>query len=469
LTRRKKRVEATHDSAQTTDENRRHWANADDLSPNAAVSIAVRKKIRSRARYEVANNTYAKGMISTLVNYVIGTGPRLQMLTDIPSLNDQIEKDFMEWAIQIQLAAKLCTMKYAEVESGESFVVLRTNPLLLTPSKLDLRLIEADQVLTPFPRPNQPANLVDGILLDKAGNPQYYYILNEHPGDLLRIRPFDFKKIPARQVLHIFREDRPGQRRGVSQISAALPLFAQLRRYTLAVLSAAESAALPSGVIYSEAGADAAAAAVDPLDAVEMDRNTWMTMPFGWKIGQIKAEQPTTVYSDFKAEILNEIARVLDMPYNIAAGNSSGYNYASGRLDHQAFYKAITIHQARLVQRVLDPLFNAWIDEMVLVEGLLPPAARKRDVEFPRTWFFDGLEHVDPAKEALAQATRLASNTTTLAEEYAKKGKDWQIELRQRGKERELMLELGLEVEVVAPDAADRHDLFEERDDVRQS
>ncbi|NLF32563.1 MAG: hypothetical protein GX591_16940, partial [Planctomycetes bacterium] len=53
-------------------------------------------------------------------------------------------------------------------------------------------------------------------------------------------------------------------------------------------------------------------------------------------------------------------------------------------------------------------------------------------------------EHVDPAKEANAQATRLASNTTTLAAEYARQGKDWETELRQRAKEKKLMEELGL-------------------------
>ena len=51
---------------------------------------------------------------------------------------------------------------------------------------------------------------------------------------------------------------------------------------------------------------------------------------------------------------------------------------------------------------------------------------------------------MDPAKEANAQATRLASNTTTYAAEYARQGKDWETELRQRAKETALMRQLGL-------------------------
>ena len=55
-------VRAKCDAAQTTDENRRHWANADGLSADSVASTEVRGIIRNRARYEVANNSYARGI-----------------------------------------------------------------------------------------------------------------------------------------------------------------------------------------------------------------------------------------------------------------------------------------------------------------------------------------------------------------------------------------------------------------------
>ena len=73
-------------------------------------------------------------------------------------------------------------------------------------------------------------------------------------------------------------------------------------------------------------------------------------------------------------------------------------------------------------------------------------------VACPHQWFWDGHEHVDPLKEASAQAERLANNTTTLATEYARQGKDWETEVRQRAKEVALMKELGLPL--VAPKGA---------------
>ena len=50
-------IRGRYDAATTTEENRRHWASADHLSANAANSPAVRRVLRSRARYEVSNNS----------------------------------------------------------------------------------------------------------------------------------------------------------------------------------------------------------------------------------------------------------------------------------------------------------------------------------------------------------------------------------------------------------------------------
>jgi capsid protein len=90
---------------------------------------------------------------------------------------------------------------------------------------------------------------------------------------------------------------------------------------------------------------------------------------------------------------------------------------------------------------VLDQILAAWIYEAMLSSEF---ATLRTLSNLPHQWFFDGTEHVDPAKEANAQATRLQSNTTTLAAEYARQGKDWETELHQRAKEKNLMTQLGL-------------------------
>ncbi len=435
----RRRVRAGFDSAETTDNNRRHWARADALSADAAASPEVRRTLRNRARYEVANNSYARGIVLTLANDCVGTGPRLQMLSDDPVLNRTVETQFHLWAQAVGLADKLRTMRMARSHDGEAFAVLAFNPFVEHPVQLDLLLVEADQVTSPL-RYMLDDHEVDGVVLDDYGNATAYRVMKDHPGGPNRMAFDDFATVPAASMIHVFRQDRPGQHRGIPEITPALPLFAQLRRFTLAVLSAAEAAADFAGILYTDAPANGEADSVEPMDLIELERNMLLTMPGGWKMSQVEPMQPATTYAEFKKEILNEIARCLNMPFNIAAGNSSGYNYASGRLDHQTYFKSIRVDQSYMASRILDRVLAAWLREYaVLIRNL----DLLRDLP-PHQWFWDGFEHVDPAKEASAQETRLKNHTTTLAHEYARAGRDWENELRQRAKEIALMNELGL-------------------------
>ena len=433
---RVRRVRGRFDSAVTNDDNRRHWANADAYSADVAASVDVRRTLRNRARYEVANNSYARGIVCTLANDTIGTGPRLQLLTDDSDLNRQVEHDFERWAMAVRLAEKLRTTRMARCQDGEGFGILANNPNLDHPIKLDLLLVEADRVTSTFS--TMPTdNEVDGIKLDEFGNPTEYRVLKHHPGGNRWGGTDDADYIPARNVIHMFRADRPGQHRGLTELMPALGLFAQLRRYTLAVIAAAETAADYAAVLYTDAPADGEAEPADPFDTVELESRMATTIPMGWKLAQIKAEQPATTYAEFKKEILNEIARCISIPFNVAAGNSSGYNYASGRLDHQTYFKSIRVDQAFTAERALDPILAQWLWEWQLLHGVMLAMTQHQ-------WFWDGTEHVDPQKEAKAQETRLKNHTTTLANEYARQGKDWEAEIQQRAREKKLLQSLGL-------------------------
>ena len=429
-------IMARFDAAQTTKDNARHWAAAEFLSADAEADPAVRKTLRTRARYEVQNNSYARGIVSTLANDTVGTGPRLQMLFDKEDLNHEIEHDFAVWAKRVRLASKLRTMRMARCQDGEAFIILAQNPDLRSDVKLDIQLVEADRV-TDDELQNDGSS-VDGITFDRFGNPKTYKVLKNHPGGT---RSFGTEAmiVKAENMIHCFRQDRPEQHRGIPEITSALPLFAHLRRFTLAVVSAAEAAADFAGVLYTDAPANGEAEAVEAMDSIQLERNMLLTMPGGWKMAQVDPKQPVTTYGEFKHEILNEIARCLNLPFNIAAGNSSGYNYASGRLDHQTYYKSLKVDRAFMEAEILDPVFGKWMREWALATGTDIDVCGCRHV-----WFWDGQEHVDPAKEASAQEKRLASKTTTLAAEYARQGKDWETELRQIAKERKLMKELGI-------------------------
>lgn len=436
-------IRGRFDAAQTTHDNARHWAAADYRSADADANEDARKILRVRARYEINNNSYARGIVETLANDCVGTGPRLQMLTGNEDLNRQIERDFAAWCEQIRLPEKLRTVRIAQCQDGETFLLLAQNPNLPNDDvKLDVQLIEADRVTDEF---NSDPHRVDGITFDEFGNLKSYRVLKYHPGSEWA-NSVEATEIPAENMIHVFRADRPGQHRGIPEITPALPLFAQLRRFTLAVLSAAEAAADFAGILYTDAPANGEADSVDAMDTIQLERNMLLTMPGGWKMSQLDPKQPSTTYAEFKREILNEIARCLNMPFNVAAGNSSGYNYASGRLDWQTYFKSIRVYQSYMEAVILNRIFDKWLREYCLSK-----VVDFDQFELVHTWFWDGIEHVDPAKEASAQQTRLGNLTTTLAAEYAKQGKDWEVELRQIAKERKLLTELGITAAEAAP------------------
>lgn len=445
---RGRRVSARMDAAQTVPDNRNHWAMADGLSAAAANSLAVRSQIRNRARYEVANNSYARGIVLTLANDCIGTGPRLQMThpdahrngdtAKMRYLFDRIENDWQEWSDACCLAQKLHTARMAKLTDGESFFVLANNPRR-TGISLDLRLIECDRVTSGWKSVDDTEN--DGIRYDAFGNPLAYWILDHHPGSTgFSARPERGAYYPAEIVHHWFRMDRPEQLRGLSEIAPALGLFADLRRYCKAVLAAAEAAADFAGIIYSDSVAPGEEAVVSPMDEIELTRNMLLTLPGGWKMDQLDPKQPTANHKTTVEMYICEIARCLLIPLNVAMGNSAGYNYASGRLDHQTYYKAIRVERAGLERYHLGPIGREWLREWALVNRAeIPP-------ETGMSWFWDGTEHVDPAKEATAQATRLESRTTTLAQEYARTGQDWEAQLDQYYAERQRIAEKELEI-----------------------
>jgi len=431
---------ASFDTAATNDENRKHWRYADGLSAERCNSAQVRRILRNRGRYETDNNSYLSGMMRTLSNDCIGRGPRLQLNTKDVVGNQRVERAFAHWAKQVRLAEKLRIMRRGRAVDGEAFLQLVTNPRLASAIKLDLRLIAPERV-TSTDLSVTDSQRIDGIRFDESGNPVAYDLLDRPVGRELGINDWKSRPVDASQIVHWFRCERAEQYRGIPEIVPALHLFAQLRRFTLAVIAAAEAAADHAGVIKANVPPEDVEK-YDSGDVVELEPRSFVTLPAGWDINQIDAKQPTTTYDSFVSKILNEAARCVNMPYNVAAGNSASYNYASGRLDHQVYYKSQTVDRDDLAIVCLDRVFLAWLDEAAMIPGLLPEDGPFAAWQWQ--WFWDGNEHVDPAKEANAAEILLRNNLLTLAHYYAAQGQDWRDAIMQRAEEIKLCEEQGV-------------------------
>lgn len=402
------RLEARYDAAQTTTENERYWAQSDGMSAKAAGSPEVRRKLRERARYEVANDAYCAGMIQTKVIDTLGSVPRLSIQLPNTTAATEISQQFARWAMSIDLGAKLRVMYRAYLIDGESF--LRRTIDKRRPEndvQLDYTLHEAEEVATPFPQTEGP-DYLDGVYLDDNGRPVAYDLLNVHPGDSLGTRWFGESQLDATRyeagdiMLHLYRVDRPGQIRGISHLTPALSLFAKRRRYALATVTAAETAASLSAVLYTDHSAltDAEIAVLEDDSFFDLPRGSMPVLPMGYKIGQLSAEHPTETYEMFSRELIQEIARCLGIPLIVALANSQNANYSSGRLDYQAYHQLIQVDRHWIISRVLNHIFEHWLEEAQSIPGYLPVEAYRDNL--PRRWFWDPKPHVDPEKEANA-------------------------------------------------------------------
>lgn len=414
-----------YDVANRTEENASLWANVDSLSAAAANSPHIRRIIRDRARYETANNSFACGIVTTFANDTIGPEAQIQM--GCSELAQKAEKSFCAWAREIGLFKKTRLAIKAKKVDGEVFGLLFTNRKLNHQIKLDVQLLECDMVESWYSNLHREDE-IDGIRFDEVGNVTHYRVLDHHPGDHRGFPSQSGKWVKEKFILHYFTPTRPGQVRGVSELVSSLSLFGQLRRYTSAVLETATRAAEISGIMYTDQLPEGAAELTDPVTIMDVERNSIMSLPEGWKLTQLKSEQPTTVFKDFRSEIIGEAARPFGMPFNVASCNSSGYNYSSGRLDYQAYDKSIEVERADCKEDWLDKIVAAWLEEYAAREGLTP---EEHEELLWHVWYFSGRDYIDPQKEASADDIRFGNRSLTKESFYAKRGKDWVRESKQ--------------------------------------
>lgn len=414
-----RRIRAGYDAAGEQDSMRRYWAGADALDADSANSRAVRQKLVSRSRYEFDNNPYYAGIVRTHANYLIGTGPKLRMQTGNKPFNDAVEAIFKQWAAAIQLQVKLGYLAQAKTRDGEGIGIVATNPRLRTRVKLDIRTVETEQCQTPglwfFDE-----NYIDGIKFDDFGNPLWYDILPSHPGSVGSAAVYDDPvPVPADFVLHWFRQERPGQHRGIPELTSSLNCGAAFRRLRDATLMANELAADFAVLLHTTMAPDDADMAT-PYSTAEINKGMITALPFQYDAKQLEAKHPNSTYAEFHKSQVSEQARPLNMPYNVAACDSSSYNYASGRLDHQTYFSSLDVERENLVVQVLDKLFLLWWPEVVAEYSFNSPPG-----SIPaHTWDLPQHPVADVRAAAIANNFNLRNGSTTIPQLASDAGYD---------------------------------------------
>lgn len=440
VTQDKKQINARYDAASMSQLMNKHFLNADGLDPNQSLRPSGRKLIASRARYEAANNGYAARTIKILVSDTIGSGPKINVITSNLEAKDKITERWRIWTDTVNLRKILSMARQSKAVDGEVFLYLQKNKNIPNfPFKI--ALIETNYIqdfagTTDETYPNGQLKQYDGIKLDEYGDPiGYSYI----PPTLYTSKPII---LDAKLTMQYANIERPGQIRGVSEMASTLINYNDLRRYSNAVLDASEVAACLSFMVETNLPPedDKQTNSYPVGTTMDIYKGGGVYLPSGYTGKQLKAEQPTSTYSEYVKAKVRECAGCFGMPLNVALGDSSGYNYASGRLDHQSYHKLIRVERKLIEETILSRLFDLF----KIYDRINNP--RDYNEEVRATFMWDAFGHVDPVKEASAQAIRLGNLTANISTELAADGRDFTEMVEQRAKEIEIMTQAGLSV-----------------------
>lgn len=423
-------LRASYDSARTEPWNQNHWANADSHDADSANSKSVRSTVVRRSRYETGSNGYQAGILRTHANYLVRTGPTLQILTANVGFNSAVENSFWRWAKAVQLRRKLWTMAHAKLQDGEPLAIMRANPNLRHKVQLDLVLIETEQCQTPV-LPYGEVGYIDGIKFDEFGNPLWYDILAQHPGGqwgyFANQEP---EHVPAKWVLHWFKLERAGQHRGLPELQSSANVGAAGRRWREATLAAAEFAASLSGVLKTQMCPEVAEAAESLPSAwsqMPIAKNTFTALPALTELQQMTAAHPNAQHAEFQRSLISEQGRPKNMPHNVAAADSSSHNFASGQLDFFPWHEELLQDRLDCNDCVLDPLFASWWEFAVLAYGWAADPEAPPDLQ----WNWPEFPIIDQHSHAIATETKLRSGQTTLTAVCSEAGIDFEEHVTQ--------------------------------------
>jgi lambda family phage portal protein len=385
--------------------------------------------LRSRARDAMRNNPHANAACESFVANLIGTGVKpSSMLTEQPELRETIMQTFMDWTDEADadgladFYGMQTIVARALFEAGECFVRFRNRRVedgYTVP--LQIQLLESE--MCPYWYNVQAPNgnwIMNGVELDLLGKRAAYWFYPIHPGDI-PIEPHGTLapvRIPASEVLHIFKCTRPGQMRGVPLVTPALVRMFLLDQYDDAELDRKRIAACFAGFVSGPAPEDILGPNAEYTEATDdegvdlsgLEPGTMQRLKPG---DEIKFSEPADVGGSYEAyQYRQQLALFggLGMPYSVVTSDLRRANYSSLRGSIVEYRRKLEQFQHNIiVYQMCRPIWKRWLDTAVLAEAIPIDASTylaDQVVNQRAKWIPQRNDWVDPLKDR--QAEKLA-------------------------------------------------------------
>ena len=392
------------------------------------------RKLRARARELARNNSYVKRYLRLLVANVIGpAGIRLQAVVRKDGkldteTNAKIEAAWLEWSRgTVTLDGKLALRPLEDLllrtlaTDGEICVRfwrgVTTNRFGLALQPIDVDLLDER-----FNRQARPGSneIRLGVEVDSVGSPVAYHFWDKASTAIAMIARKRYR-VPADEIVHIYRPDRVNQTRGVTWLHSIMIAAHMLDAYeeTEAVASRVASAKMG---FFEKVNPEIGASLASEGSTAKMQASpgTFEIVEDGYSFKEWAPTHPTSQFGAFIKQMGRKIASGLSIFGNILLNDASDVNYSSFR----AFALIMRDDWRQIQEDVIDwwrrPLYAEWI-KLSLLTGALKlgsrnPAGYMAVRHRPRGW-----SAIDPEKEAkgavLALSNQLTSRTSILAEQ----------------------------------------------------
>jgi lambda family phage portal protein len=452
-----------------------------DLLPEQAT-------IRSRSRDLARNNGVAGSALQTQLDNVLGCGLWLAPTPDYTLL-----KLDRKWASAWRRPVKALWRNWFETnwcDAGRSLTgdALATQvfsgaflngdgvalplwlPEAMAPLSTRLQVIESDRLCNPN-FASDSARLRGGVEIDQYGAPVAYHIRKSHPGDTMLYASgaeFTWERIPAttawgrRRMIHAHNKDRAGQSRGIPALAGVMRQFKVLGDFQNAQLKSAvvnamvglvvESALSQEGLLellsnnsdaltrYTEGLAGRQRAAVDFSGGGMI-----LPIPLGDKVSGFTPGRPSTADEAFLHTAFTYIAAGLNMPVQLLTKDFSKMNYSSARVALMEGMRFFGGRRNWLALGFYQPCYELFMEEMVEAGEIEAPGFYENKTAWCRArWIGPGRGWVDQMKEAQAAELRMSIFISSLEDECAEQGKDWEELLEQIAEENARLKELNL-------------------------
>jgi lambda family phage portal protein len=284
-----------------------------------------------------------------------------------------------------------------------------------------------------------------GMKFDDFGKPLVYYFFQKNPSDR-QIQGIANIRIPvdAKDVLHIFQRDRPGQWRGIPKLAPVLLslyeidelMDATLVRQKMAqavgwIIKKTGSGALPLLGNIGEETEENADGGQDKIQKITPGGVHYLQADEDFTFASIDdIGANMTVFLQHQMRI---IASALDVTYEQLTGDLSGVNFSSIRAGLVEFRRRVAVTQQLIfINLGMKPLVERFQEFAGLYESKEMLNAKYKFV-LPKT------EWVDPLKDAQADVLEIRAGLATLEEKLAERGvEDFDLHMAQLAKEQKL-------------------------------